>query len=144
MLPSEVGQRLGHVALVEALEAVELALGIGHVRAFAQHGHVKAAAGHLHQLVDQHVAGGAQLARKLQAAAQRAGLAEGRPSVNLGNCRSMRSTPARVQLERVGVVGQFNDFQAFRAWLVLVSSYYFHSDKPSGGFRFRSWGGGQR
>ncbi len=120
-----MGQRLGHVALVEALEAVELALGIGHVQAFAQHGHVEAAAGHLHQLVDQHVAGGAQLARKLQAAAQQAGLAEGPAVGELGELQVNAVDARQVQLERVGVVGQFNDFQAFRAWLVLGEQLLF-------------------
>jgi hypothetical protein len=38
------------------------------VYAFAQHGHVKTGALHLHQLVDQHITRGAQFARKAQTA----------------------------------------------------------------------------
>jgi hypothetical protein len=63
MLALEMGLGVHGIGLVVAAKALELALGIGGVHVFAQHG---AAAGalHLHQLVDQHIAGGADVARK--------------------------------------------------------------------------------
>eukprot|EP01034_Spumella_vulgaris_P038311 gene38310-47297_t len=76
---SAVGkQRLGvhGVALVEAREQCELALGIRGIHAFGQHRAAKTRALHLHQLVDEHIARGADFARKATAAAQQEGLAE--------------------------------------------------------------------
>ena len=58
------------VGLVEAAKALELALCVGGVHACAQHGGAKARALHLHQLVNQHVASGANVAREAAAAAQ--------------------------------------------------------------------------
>ena len=83
------------------------ALGNGQVLVGAQHGHVKAAALHLHQLVDQHVAGGADLALEAQAAAQQEGLAEG---AAIGEFREIQVDAVHAferQLLRIGIVGQF-------------------------------------
>ena len=56
------------VALVEGRELGQQRLAVRQILVGAQHGLGEAAALHLHQLVDQHIAGGADDAGKAQAA----------------------------------------------------------------------------
>jgi hypothetical protein len=84
-----------------------------------QHGHVKTGALHLHQLVDQHVARGAQFARKAQAAAQQKGLAVGAAIGEFGELQIDAGHAAQVERARVGVVGQRDDGRRFNGLGVL-------------------------
>ena len=102
----EKRMRVHRIALVERGVALELALRVGQVLVGAQHGAGEARALHLHQLVDQHVAGGADVARKPRRRRSRKAWLKARPSANLGKCRSMRSTPSSETVARIGVVGQ--------------------------------------
>jgi len=65
------------VALVKRSEAVKLALRVGWVLVFTQDGGVKTTALHLHQLVNQHVAGGANFAFETETTTQQKCLTEG-------------------------------------------------------------------
>ena len=68
----------------------------------------------LPQLVDQHIAGGANLALKAAPLAQQAGLAEGAAIVELGEMQIDAGGVLQVDWERIGVVGQRQ-----HAWLVF-------------------------
>src|SRR2546427_350220 len=128
----EVGLGMDGITLVEAVEAVQLALGVGDVHAFAQHGHVEAAALHLHQLVDQHVAGGADFALEAQALAQQAGLAEGAAIGELGKVEVDALHAGQIQREGIGVIGRGDDgLLAFGRALVLLGGDDFHGDRKS-------------
>ena len=93
-------------ALVKPCKTVKLALGRRGVHALLQHGHVKTRALHLHQLVDQYVASGVQLACKAQAAAQQEGLAVSAAVGEFGELQINAGYAAQVECAGIGVVGQ--------------------------------------
>ena len=85
------------------------AIWTGLVEVFTQHGRVKAAALHLHELVNQHIAGGAQLACKAQTAAQQKGLAVGAAIGEGWELQVDAGDAVQVERARVHVVGEFQD-----------------------------------
>ena len=81
---------------------------------------------HLHQLVDQHVAGGADFAGVAQAAAQQKRLAVGAAIGELGKVQVDAGDAVERQRARVGIVGQgYLVFLAFNTGGVCGSSYIF-------------------
>jgi hypothetical protein len=91
-------------ALVETVKAVELTLGGRRIDAFTQDGHIKTRALHLHELVDQHIAGGAQLALKAQSAPQQKGLAVSAAIGEFGEIQVDAANTLQVQRARINVV----------------------------------------
>ena len=98
--------------MVKSAEAVELALGVCQVHSFLEHGHVESAALHVHQLVDQHVTRGANLARKFQTLAQQPRLAVSAPVGEFGELQVDACDTAQVDGKRVGIVGEFKPILA--------------------------------
>ena len=119
--------RLDGVALVEAGKTLELALRIGGIDALFQHRHVKTAARHVDQLVNQHVAGGADFAAELAALAQQARLAVGAAIGEFGKVQVDAGDAGQISRHRVGIVGQFKGILACKRLFVGGISYYFHS-----------------
>ena len=127
------------VALIEGAVAVELGLGEVDVLVGAQHRHIKTGALHLHQLVNQHVAGRAELAGKTQPAAQQERLAVGAAVGELGEVQVDAVYAGKLQRAGVFGVGDFKDFSFACARLVCVSSYQFHSHSFCPGWPQASW-----
>ena len=71
----------------------------------AQHGAIKTGALHLHQLVHQHVAGGADFTRKTQASAQQECLAESATVGELGKVQINARDTCKRHGARIDVVG---------------------------------------
>jgi hypothetical protein len=101
--------RLGvhSVALVKALVTVKLGLRKRQVLVFAQYSRIKSTALHLHQLVDEHIASGANFACKPQAAAQQKSLAEGAAIGELGEIQVDALNAFKAQRAGIDIVGKF-------------------------------------
>ena len=93
----------------------------------AQHGRREAAAGHLLQLVGQHVTGGADLACEAEAAAQQEGLAEGAAVGELGELQVDAVDTGQRNGARIGIVREFKHILAFGRRRMGAGSYQFHS-----------------
>ena len=93
------------VALVEAFVVAQQALAVRRVLVGAQHGAGKTTALHLQQLVNQHVAVGADVTREA-ATAQHKRLAEGAAIGELGKVQVNARHALKGYVVRVGIVGQ--------------------------------------
>ena len=115
------------IALVESAKALKLALGSTGIDTFGQHGAAEAAALHVYQLVDEHVARGADVARKAVAAAQQHRLGVGAPvgefgEVQLHPFHAFQCTAGH-QCVDVGIVGNLQGFFGVGAcWCCAVSN----------------------
>jgi hypothetical protein len=107
-----VGGGSDGIALVKRRETLKLALCKVQVLVFAQYRYVKAAALHLNQLVNQHVAGSSQFALKTEAAAQQEGLAESPAIGELGKVQVNAQHAVKGEAAGINIIGKFNHSQA--------------------------------
>jgi hypothetical protein len=97
------------VSLVKSWVAIELALRVGSILVCAQHRGVKAAALHLHQLVNQYVTGGADFALEPESTAQQKRLAERAAVGEFGKAQVNAVNPFQAHGAGVRIIGKFND-----------------------------------
>jgi hypothetical protein len=101
-----MGLNLHGIALVKAVKLAQQLRSVLCILSFGQDRFGETGALHLQQLVDQHIARGANVARKSQAAAQQKGLAEGASVGELGEVQHHAGDVAQIVLARIGIVGK--------------------------------------